>query len=771
VIIRRAAKQSNEKGQRDRVTHVEHVRIPRANVIDLRKVQREKEAAKKNLEREPSVFTRLMKMRIPTVRLNAPKQPIAELIPPPEKVIVSKQYALPRQPSRELNSTSSEKMRLGTFSLITGWQRRLLLFITICLLIVVPFFGMSIYKRASDAKGSVLGITSAAYESLQQAGSMASAADFLMANENFQEATEGFIAAQAELEQAGGSLLTITKLLPGKVKSAQYLLSAGKNVSEAGADITDVISNIDSLKLDPFKNGGTSLTEFLIIIRDGLSPALSKLEQAADDLAQVRPEDLPDEYRDSMRAVQEAVPSLQQGFNSFYTVADVMLEVLGHERPKRYLIIFQNSRELRPTGGFIGSLALVDIYRGSIENLEVPGGGIYDLAGQLNEKLIAPKPLWLVNPHWNIQDSNWFPDYPTSAQKLMWFFERTGGASVDGVIALTPAVIENLMRNVGAINMQELYGVTVDHTNFVREAQYWAEVTYDREENMPKKFIGDLLPLLLDKVFSPQTDQLLGVSQTFYRALIEKDLLLYFTDPAVEAKVAAFAGDGSMMAAEQDYLAVVNTNIAGGKTDHVVDQFIGHEAQIAADGSVTVTTTVTRSHTGNELDRWEKVANVSYLRFYVPLGSELLSAEGFDEILPTRFLQPDLDAVEDADLVTIEKGSTIDEESGVRTTAEFGKTVYGNWVSIDPGEIQQVRLQYRLPFSLDIGGVFGKADAYSLFVQKQPGAQNVYLSSTVTIDPAYEVVWNLPGTELIEHGVEYLADLSTDQFYGVVIRK
>ncbi|MFA5135594.1 MAG: DUF4012 domain-containing protein [Patescibacteria group bacterium] len=771
MIIRRAAKQSNEKGQRDRVTHVEHVRIPRANVIDLRKVQREKEAAKKNLEREPSVFTRLMKMRIPTVRLNAPKQPIAELIPPPEKVIVSKQYALPRQPSRELNSTSSEKMRLGTFSLITGWQRRLLLFITICLLIVVPFFGMSIYKRASDAKGSVLGITSAAYESLQQAGSMASAADFLMANENFQEATEGFIAAQAELEQAGGSLLTITKLLPGKVKSAQYLLSAGKNVSEAGADITDVISNIDSLKLDPFKNGGTSLTEFLIIIRDGLSPALSKLEQAADDLAQVRPEDLPDEYRDSMRAVQEAVPSLQQGFNSFYTVADVMLEVLGHERPKRYLIIFQNSRELRPTGGFIGSLALVDIYRGSIENLEVPGGGIYDLAGQLNEKLIAPKPLWLVNPHWNIQDSNWFPDYPTSAQKLMWFFERTGGASVDGVIALTPAVIENLMRNVGAINMQELYGVTVDHTNFVREAQYWAEVTYDREENMPKKFIGDLLPLLLDKVFSPQTDQLLGVSQTFYRALIEKDLLLYFTDPAVEAKVAAFAGDGSMMAAEQDYLAVVNTNIAGGKTDHVVDQFIGHEAQIAADGSVTVTTTVTRSHTGNELDRWEKVANVSYLRFYVPLGSELLSAEGFDEILPTRFLQPDLDAVEDADLVTIEKGSTIDEESGVRTTAEFGKTVYGNWVSIDPGEIQQVRLQYRLPFSLDIGGVFGKADAYSLFVQKQPGAQNVYLSSTVTIDPAYEVVWNLPGTELIEHGVEYLADLSTDQFYGVVIRK
>lgn len=769
--IRKQAINSARKRRSDHVSHIKHVHIPRANIIDLRKMQREKEEHTISNVQRLSLLKRIVGIKLPQLKRHNRTQPVVEAADTPEKVIVSKQSATFKQSSTALQSSSNEKMQLGIFALSVGWQRRLFVFIGICVLIVVPFFAITFYERASDAKGSVLGITSAAYESLQEAGTKASTADLMLASEEFSKATEGFITAQAELEETGGILLAVTKFIPNKVKSAQHLLAAAQNISEAGADITQLIAGIDSLKVNPFLNGGTSLTEFLVEIKEGLVPALTKLEQAATDLEQVRVEDLPDEYRDMMSSVKNALPSLQQGFDSFYTIADVMLEVLGHERPKRYLIVFQNSRELRPTGGFIGSLALVDIYKGNIENMEIPGGGVYDLAGQLKEKLIAPKPLWLVNPHWNIQDSNWFFDYPTSAEKLMWFFERTGGASVDGVIALTPHVVEDLLRTVGEINMQELYGVTIDHTNFIREAQYWAEVTYDREENKPKKFISDMLPLLLEKVFSPQAEQLLGVSQAFYSALVEKELLLYFSDPYVEQKVADFAGDGGVQDAEHDYLAVVNTNIAGGKTDHVVDQLIDHRADIAADGSVTVTTTVTRSHTGSELDRWEKVANVSYLRFYVPLGSELLSAEGFDKILPNRFLLPDLDAVEDESLVEIEAGSVIDEQSGIRITKEFGKTVYGNWVSIDPGDIQEVRMQYRLPFTLDIGGVLGKADAYSLLVQKQPGSQNVYLTSKVQIDPTSEVVWNQQGTSQVQNGVEYFADVNTDLYYGIVVRK
>jgi len=39
------------------------------------------------------------------------------------------------------------------------------------------------------------------------------------------------------------------------------------------------------------------------------------------------------------------------------------VNILGHEERRRYLIVFQNSDEIRPTGGFMGSMALVEMFK------------------------------------------------------------------------------------------------------------------------------------------------------------------------------------------------------------------------------------------------------------------------------------------------------------------------------------------------------------------------------------------------------------------------
>jgi len=41
---------------------------------------------------------------------------------------------------------------------------------------------------------------------------------------------------------------------------------------------------------------------------------------------------------------------------------------LGFDYDQRYLLVFQNNNELRASGGFIGSFALVDIGNGQIKN-------------------------------------------------------------------------------------------------------------------------------------------------------------------------------------------------------------------------------------------------------------------------------------------------------------------------------------------------------------------------------------------------------------------
>ncbi len=768
--------------------------VPKANIIDLRAVERRRSEQQSAKQRAP-LFSRFKRMTLPTIRMPFRRDQKSERLPS-ERVIIShttrQENKVPKplllthvqdhivketvekpviqKEKKKKTKPVETKIEMPAFVPLQ-WKRTLLAFVAICILLIVPFYIATLYERASAAKGTVIGMSSDAYKHLQDAGTSISSSSFNIASDEFGRAAESFSNAKMQLEEVGGVLLDVTELIPNKARSAQHLLTVGEELSVAGGILADLVDELEAFEINPIDGSGASLTDFLLLVRDQAEPLQKSLTVAADSIELVRIEDIPEELQSEVSLIQQTIPAYRNSFSSFESTVDVLLEVLGHDAIKRYLLLFQNNRELRATGGFIGSIALVDIFRGSVENLEVPGGGVYDIAGQLNEKIESPRPLWLVNSHWNIQDANWFFDFPTSAQKIMWFFERTAGASADGIITLTPTVIEKLLDVTGPIDMQKEYGVTVDSSNFVSQAQYWAEIAYDREENQPKKFIADLMPLLLEKVFEPDSENLLKVVGAFYDAMTSKDLLMYFNESAVQERIVSLKAAGDIKNTDRDYLAVVDTNIGGGKTSHVVDQFIEHHAEIQNDGSIVNTVSVTRIHRGNPLDLWEGVANVSYLRFYVPAGSELISAVGFDEIPASRFLLPDLDAEQDEHLLEIEGIAVNDERTGTRITAESGKTVFGNWVSVDPGDVKKVTIQYTLPVTLELGGILNKTDVYSLLVQSQPGASNVFLASTVSYPDNHDLIWYPDSLSVSEYGTEYISDLTGDTFYGILLGK
>ena len=158
-----------------------------------------------------------------------------------------------------------------------------------------------------------------------------------------------------------------------------------------------------------------------------------------------------------------------------HEVTDALLGIFGHERPQKYLLLFQNNDELRATGGFPGSMAVLKMDQGRMEELEIPGGGIYDIAGQVSERVVAPQPMHLVNPHWNIQDANWHPNFPDSAKRILAFYENGGGESLDGVIALTPNLVENLLKITGPMELGAPYNVTITAENVVAFTQEESE--------------------------------------------------------------------------------------------------------------------------------------------------------------------------------------------------------------------------------------------------------------------------------------------------------
>jgi len=66
----------------------------------------------------------------------------------------------------------------------------------------------------------------------------------------------------------------------------------------------------------------------------------------------------------------------------------------------------------------------------------------------------------------------------------------------------------------------------------------------------------------------------------------------------------------------------------------------------------------------------------------------------------------------DEDLAKFEEESSTDKETGVTIYKEAGKTEYGFWMIINPGETKTVDLEYIVPSS---------GDNYQFYIQKQPG--------------------------------------------------
>jgi len=193
-------------------------------------------------------------------------------------------------------------------------------------------------------------------------------------------------------------------------------------------------------------------------------------------------------------------------------------------------------------------------------------GGTYDMQGQLTRNVAAPEPLQLVRGRWELQDANWYPDFPSSAQNAMWFYEQSGGPSVDGVMAINADLVARLIDAVGPIAMPK-YNLTVDGETFLFETQRQVEIAYDRTANTPKAFIGDLAPVLLERLTKAQQDTFLNVVGLLGDGLSAQDIQIYHSDPSIQSAIERLGWDGGVRGNTGDYLMVTHANIGGGKTD------------------------------------------------------------------------------------------------------------------------------------------------------------------------------------------------------------
>ncbi len=222
-----------------------------------------------------------------------------------------------------------------------------------------------------------------------------------------------------------------------------------------------------------------------------------------------------------------------------------MDEILGIHAPKTYLVLLQNNMELRATGGFIGSFALVTFEHGKLIDTNV--FDVYSADGQLKGFVAPPEPIekYLGEATWYMRDSNWDPDFVSSAQKAEWFLDKSLNRQVDGVVGINLEVLRTYLNTTGSIEITDFFD-TVTADNFYQKIQF--EVEEDFFPGSRKK--AHYLTALTNEILASLTN----LDQRDYLALVKniashfqaRDIQLFLHAPQLKHMAGALGWSGEL---------------------------------------------------------------------------------------------------------------------------------------------------------------------------------------------------------------------------------
>jgi hypothetical protein len=438
------------------------------------------------------------------------------------------------------------------------------------------------------------------------------------------------------------------------------------------------------------------------------------------------------------------VPSEYLSFKYSLKSFDAYLtELISWLEGRRSVFVFlQNPSEIRPTGGFWGSFAKIDLDSGSIATSTVRD--INEIDRTLGLKYVPPKELYGVDTKLRLANSNWFLDFPKSGELATSLINSSGFASTsnvkaDLVVAVSSNFVKDILEIVGPINLRG-GKLKIDSENFISTLQSEVQKGHDAGSTYSKEVLQELQVQLYEKLKQNNSELSEAILNTLISRIKTRDIVMYSSDTEMQKifKEENLAGDIFEIPKNfnGDYLAVSFANIGGAKTDYVIRQKISLDSQLSVDGVVNNKLEIERRHLGNlEKNWWYKTANQVYGRIYTPITSDVFSAKGgFDKVIYPQVsyksytTSPFIKSVED----TLQVSKI---EKWLKIFAEGNKNIFGFWIKVDSGKTAKFTLEYSHPMN-----AFPKdGTKYSFVYDKQPGVSgSVHFSITAPAGYIFE---------------------------------
>lgn len=417
----------------------------------------------------------------------------------------------------------------------------------------------------------------------------------------------------------------------------------------------------------------------------------------------------------ALRPLSENLPVIRQAMDQSVPLLETLIPLSGYPTSKQFLVVLQNADEMRPSGGFIGSVASVTLDAGQIEDFRFYD--VYNIDNPVSDvwKEIPPEPLAknLGVGAWFMRDANWSPDFAESASKVLDFYVRENALQgkdekPDGVIALEPGFFRELLHLIGPIQIR---GKTYDERTFMDFLEYEVEIGFLQQGislEDRKAIMGELGSEIMKKVQAMPRSEWPKLLNLLTSALREKQVMIYSKDTDLQSSLDNRQWSGRAKATVCDFMWVVDANLAALKTDGKMIKSANYEIDARNTGRPIAKVTLNYQNTVTKVD-WRYTRYRSYTRVYVPDGSQFMSSQGAmqGDLLQTggRFMPGKVDVMK-----------------------ELGKTVYGAFWAIEPGKSGSLSFTYSLPPSVSDCLV---QNNYQLDWPKQPGADSTEINVKV----------------------------------------
>jgi hypothetical protein len=644
-----------------------------------------------------------------------------------------------------------------------SWARVFLAFVAaagIILLASTPFvaIGLRFMERAS-----------AASEDLKAAERSLSSFD-LDGAEGHRQAAEAKLSL-AETDLGRLSFLSVLPWFGPRYGAADSLIDAGWAATDAmdqvimvGQDLISTLGGIESF------SGGLSGLPDLPTLLGGLksdekrqilaalhrsaprvSQAISEIDSSISTLEDLQADPDLGAYAADFAPLTAKLKSARETLSSVEPLVGVLPEALGYPEARHYLLFFQNSTELRPTGGFLSMVGIMTVKDADMTELTMDDVYAYDGPSEKTARPEAPAPIrkYLGLEDWYLRDANWSPDFTVSSQKMIEFFEdeyeAKNGAEppkIDGVIAVTPKLAQDALRLTGPVTVD---GIKFTADNLIDALEFQVEMAY-APAGIPKEqrkdIVGRLMEEVLDMVKSLPFAEALVLADDVKEALVQGDILLYSDDPTVEAAILENGWGGRLVEVEGDYLMVIDANLASLKTDAVMSRAVSYSIKPSGDG-YEGTVAITYKNGGGF--SWKTTRYRTYTRVYLPAGTELIGVKG--ALVDDKLKNPS------------GKAGTPD------TYDEIGRRSFGAFISVEPGRSGTLEFSFKLASAVaqDIS-----SGGYSLDAQRQPGTYGTGL--TLDLDFGKKVQKASPAENEAEFGdtsYRIKTDLSASRSFDV----